>query len=308
VASVAVSTPTSPKKVAINHAVAHKPQSSVTLMRGGVKRPLPSVKAQANVQGALAHAVPSAIPVKHAAAAIDTDRLVRAGSVETSPLIAHHGKQAPKAPAIVPLHVQPVPVKPEGTVPAVAPAPQPNNKPQDIFDHALANAANFLDVKEHRTHFRKQTRRHVANMLAGTAALVVIAGFAAYQNSPGMQLKVASVQAGVATNMPNFKAAGFAYGGAKASNGKLTVGFSNQSGKFQLTQQNTSWSETDMIQSVSAIDASGKPNYKTIQAGSTTVYRFNNSTATWVSGGKWYSVTGTGALTDGQVESIVTNS
>ena len=311
IASTAKAAPASAqsKTAAPNHAKAHQPQPAVTLMRAAVKRPGPSFKKQATVQGSLTHSVPSMIPVKHTASHVDTDRLVRAGSVETSPLIAHHGKQAPAriSTAVVPLHVQPAPAKPEGDTPTNAPAPAPTNKPQDIFDHALANAANFLDVKDHRSHFRKHTRKHVASMAAGTLALLVIAGFATYQNSPGLQLKVASVQAGVATDMPNFAAAGFAYNGAKATNGKLLVGFSNDRGRYQLSQQSTSWNGTDMIQSVSATDASGKPNYTTVQDGNTTIYRFSNTNATWVSGGKWYSVTGTNALTNDQVKSIVEN-
>jgi hypothetical protein len=308
--------PTAAHAGTINHTRAHKAQPSATLMRRAVQKPAPGFKKQANVQGALAHSIPNVIPVKHTADYIDQDRLVRATSVETSPMVAHHGKQIePVAINLTPLAVQPVPVKPEGDVPSTAPAPQPpSNAPQgtqakskDIFDHALANAANFLDVKEHRAHFRKHARRHVASMAAGTLALLVIAGFAAYQNSPGLQFKVAGVQAGVATRMPNFAAAGFAYNGAKATDGKLTVGFSNKGGNYELTQQQTSWSGNDMIQAVSATDASGKPNYTTVKAGGTTVYRFGNGNATWVSGGTWYTVNGTGALSNNQVQTLVQN-
>ena len=301
------------RQINVNHAKAHKPQAAVTLMRTAVKRPSPSLKAQTKVQSSLTHSTPSLIPVKHTAQHIDEDRLVRASSVGVSPLIAHHGKQVQKvAIGVVPLAVQPMPtnpVKPGDDTPAGAPAPLPNNnpQPQDIFNHALANAANFLDVREHRSHFRKQAKRHITSMAAGTLALLVIAGFAAYQNTPGLQLKVAGVQAGVATHMPNFSAAGFAYNGVKAGEGKLTLGFSNANGNYQLVQQNTSWSGTDMIQDVSAVDASGNPNYTTVQAGITTVYRFSNSNAMWVSNGKWYTVTGTGALSNNQVKSLVQN-
>lgn len=301
--------------IPINHAKAHKQQPSVTLMRKAVKRPQPSLKQQTNVQGALTHAVPGLIEVKRSAASVNPDRLVRASSVETSPMVAHHGKQVSQVSAnVAPLAVQPAPTatkKPVAT-PPVMPAPQPGNNPTpsnpgDIFNHALANAANFIDVKEHRAHFRKQTRKHVASMAAGTLALLLIAMFAFYQNSPGLQLKMAGIHAGVATTMPNFQAAGFAYNGVKASSGKLTLGFSNKQGSYQLTQRNTSWSGSDMIQEVSSVDASGHPNYVTVHAGDTTVYRFDNTNATWVSGGKWYTVTGTGALSNDQVKSIVQN-
>jgi hypothetical protein len=295
--------------VTVNHAKAHKPQSAVTLMRTAVKRPHPSVRAQANAQGSLAHQVPGLIEVKRAAAAIDTDRLVRASSVETSPMIAHHGKQvAQVAVGVAPLQVKPVPVpvKPAGNMPPAIPAPQQNPK-QNIFDHALANASNFRDVREHRAHFRKQAGRHVASMAAGTLALFVIALFAFFQNSPSLQVKFASVKAGVATNVPNFAAAGFAYNGVHGDSGKVVVGFKDGSGSYQLSQQATNWSGSEMIQDVSAVDATGQPNYTTVNAAGTTVYRFTNTGATWVSNGKWYSVTGSNVLSNDQVKSIVEN-
>ena len=192
-----------------------------------------------------------------------------------------------------------------------APAPIPTNNPTpadsptDIFEHALMNATHYVDVHAHVKHFKKQTKRHLVSMAAGTFALVVIAGFAAYQNTPGLQFKVASIHAGVSTTMPNFKAAGFAYTGVRASDGKLTIGFKDDTGKYQLTQQTTNLANGDVIQNISATDASGNPNYTTVQAGDTTVYRFANTDATWVYGGTWYTVNGNSPLTDSQVQSLV---
>jgi hypothetical protein len=201
-----------------------------------------------------------------------------------------------------------VPVKPEGEEPSTPPAPQPNNKPLDIFEHALMNASHYVDVQAHHARFRLQTRHHLTSMAAGTLALLVIAGFAAYQNTPGLQFKVASMHAGVATHMPNFKAAGFAFNGVKANGSKLTVGFSSVSGNYQLTQSPTNLTGSDMIDSVGATDASGTPDYQTLQAGDTTVYRLSNTSASWVLHGTWYTVSGSNYLTDGQLQSLVTNS
>jgi hypothetical protein len=298
------------RTIAINHAKAHKPQTATTLMRTAVKRPDPSLKRQVNVQTALTHGTTSLIEVKRTVTSLDAERLLRAQSTPTSPMVAHHSKERNTLAAqIAPVPVQPVPtpVKPEGDVPPTAPAPQPTNNPQDIFDHALANASHFLDVREHRARFRKHARSHVLSMTAGTLALLLITLFAVYQNSPGLQLKVAGIEAGVSTHMPNFAAAGFAYNGVKAENGKLTVGFTNQAGNYQLTQRTTSWSNQDMINEVSATDASGHPNYTTVKAGSTTIYRFTNTGATWVENGKWYSISGTTGLSDDQVKAIVRN-
>ena len=291
-----------------NHAQAHKPQAPKTLMRSSVQRPAESFKQQASVQASLQHKVPSLIVPKSSVASVDPERLTRATSIQRSPHIARHHTQSshPIAVQLAPLTVQPAPDKPTSTA-AGAPAPQPHNKPIDIFEHAVANASNYVDTQAHRTHFTKHARRHLTSMAAGTLALLVIAGFAAYQNTPGLQFKVASVQAGVATHMPNFQAAGFAYTGVRSSNGKLTVGFSGSGAQFQMTQQATNWSSQDMIQNISSTDASGTPNYTTVNVQGMDVYRLSNNTATWVSNGKWYQVTGNGALNDSQIKALVAN-
>ena len=144
-------------------------------------------------------------------------------------------------------------------------------------------------------------------MTAGTLALLVIVGFGIYQNTPGLQFRVASIQAGISTNMPNFRAAGFAYNGVHAGNDQLYIGFRNISGNYELTQTNTNMSGSDMIASISATSASGNPDYRTLQAHNVTVYRFSNTSATWVANGKWYTVSGTSALSDSQVKSLVSN-
>jgi len=200
----------------------------------------------------------------------------------------------------------PSPVPGNGDIPA-APAPQPTNKPTptDIFEHALVNANNFVDLHAHKAHYKKKVHTHVASMALGSLALIIIAAFVAYVNNPALQLKVASLHAGVSARMPNFAAAGFSYNGVRAGDGKLTMGFKGQGGDYQLTQTDTNLSDSDMIQNVGATDASGMPTYSAVKAGDVTVYRLSNTNATWVSGGKWYTVTGTGVLTNDQVKSLV---
>jgi len=291
-----------------NHTKAHTTQNSRTLMRAAVKPPLPSFHRQARTKAALQHAVPSLIVPKKSISSLDDNRLERAKSTPRSPLITRHGGVAKTyfQPLVQPLAVQTAPdAKPQEQVPPTTPPPIPTNKPTDIFEHALANATNFVDLQTHKVHFKKQTRRHIASLAAGTLALVFIAGFAVYQNTPGLQFKVASIRAGVATSMPDFKSAGFAYGGVKAGDGKLFIGFKSGQGSCQLTQQPTNLSGTDMIADIGGTDASGTPTYQTVQVDHTDVYRFNGTDAAWIADGQWYTVTGNKALTDAQVAALV---
>ncbi|HSX30819.1 MAG TPA: hypothetical protein VLE99_02790 [Candidatus Saccharimonadales bacterium] len=291
-----------------NHARAHTPQSSQILMRASVQRPDPSFHKQAGTKASLQHSVPSLIVSKASVGTIDTGRLIRAQHTSRHPQVLHHATSSPMGvqPNLVALTVQPVPVKPQEQVPNTTPAPKRENT-TDIFEKALARANNFIDLHSHKLHYHKQARRHLTSMAAGTLALLVIAGFAAYQNTPGLQFRVASIRAGVSTTMPNFKAAGFAYNGVHASGDRLTIGFSRGQGTYQLTQQSTNLSNDDMIASISATDASGTPNYRAVQATNTTIYRFANTNATWVENGTWYTVNGNAPLSDQQVQSLVKN-
>lgn len=297
-----------------NHVRRHAVQHSRTLRRDTVPAPQPSTHNALKPKGALQHTAPKAIALKTSAVNINADRLARAQTSTKNPLVAHHGATSRVvAPMFASVAVQPTPTVPSA-VPAPAPntgdtptvpPPQPTNKPTDIFEHALANANNFVDVKSHSTRYKKKVHTHVASMALGSLALIIIASFVAYQNNPGLQFKVASLKAGVSASMPNLAAAGFSFNGVRAGDGKLTVGFKGKGGTFQLTQTDTNMSDSDMIQSVGSTDATGMPTYLAMRAGEVTVYRLSNTNATWVSGGKWYTVSGTGALSNTQVKNLV---
>lgn len=321
------------KKVSstINHVQSRKPQRARTLMRRSVTRPAPSVTRQLHPQSPVKQSASIPVAIKTPTVAVKTERLVRAKQVVRSPKVTHHvptvatldsmpvvshlvppkiatTKVAKPTPAPVAAPApRPAPAKPAPTPKPPVAAPVPKRPAENIFDHALTNASGFVDLQARKTGMKKKARLHVASMIAGSLALLVIIGFAVYQNTPGLQLKVAGMRAGVTTSMPNFKAAGFAYNGVKVGNGKLTIGFKGPSGSYELDQQTTNLSGDEMIQNISGTDASGKPNYESVVANGITVYRFSNTNATWVKNGIWYVVSGNGVLSNGQLKSLVTN-
>jgi hypothetical protein len=296
-----------PHRSNANHLKAHAAQPSHTLMRHAVKKPSKSTKRQLRAQGELAHANARAIALKHSAEQIDTARLSKAQQVQKHHRVNHFG-----APMGVPITFTGIPVRqlPEDIPvndPPVAPPPTPTNKPVDLFEHAIENATNFVDITAHRMHFKQKYRRHMLSAASGALALALIASFAAYQNTPGLQLKVAGFRAGVATATPDFTATGFAYNGATADKSRLVIGLKNDSGSYQLSEQKTNWSSEDMITQISSVDASGQTNYNTVQAGGHTVYRFGTTQATWVKDGIWYQVNGAQGLTEDQLSALVQN-
>lgn len=298
-----------------NHVRHHAAQRSRTLRRDAVPTPEQTTHNLLKPQSALQRETPSLIAAKHSAAAIDTDRLVRAQSTPKNSLVAHHGAAgAPGlSPTFAPVAVQPIPSPQPGIPGPTNPgnngepvlSPKPSNKPADLYEHALANASGFVDLHAHKAAYRHKARLHIANMLAGSLVLIAVAGVVAWQNSPALQLKVASLRAGVGTHMPNFAAAGFSYNGVRAGNNRLTFGLKQQQNTYQLTQSNTNMNDVDMIQAIGSTRASGTPAYQVVLAGNTVVYRFDNTTATWVSNGKWYTLSGSDALSDSQVKAVV---
>lgn len=292
-----------------NHTRHHMTARSQTLRRDAVPPPQTSTHNTLKPKGALQHSVPgsSLINAKKSATNIDSGRWARARQVAKSSMIAHHAV-APRSilPSITAVAVQPPPARPlnNNDAPAVPP-PQLTNKPTDIFEHALANATNFVDMQSHKARYRHKARTHLVSMTAGSMALIIIAAFVAYQDNPAMQLKLAGLKAGISANMPNFAAAGFTYNGVRAGDGKLMFGLKGKSGTYQLTQTDTNLSDSDMIQTIGATTASGAPTYSVTQAGDITVYRLTNTNATWVSDGSWYTLNGTGSLSNSQVASLV---
>jgi hypothetical protein len=288
-----------------NHVHHHVTQHSKTLRRDSVPAPIPSTHNLLRPKGALQHDVPGLIGFKKAASSIDSGRLARAQNASKSPFIARHAAPTHTiVPMFAPVSVQPSPASSNGDTPSV-PSPRPSNKPEDIFEHALATANNFVDLQGHKATYKRRAKSHVLSMTVGSLALIVIASFVAYQNNPGLQFKIASIQSGVSAIMPNFAAAGFSYNGVRSADGKVTIGFKAKNSDYTLTQANTNFSDADMIQTIGATDASGQPTYSVVNANGTTVYRFNNTNATWVSDGRWYTISGNGALTDQQLQAII---
>lgn len=291
---------------AAHHTTPHKAQPATTLMRSSVKKPEPGLKTRIHVQTELQQAVPAMIAKKTSVHTVVPARLERSHQVRRSQHISKFS--AGHAGAAVPVTLAHVTVQAPPKPPVAAPAPHQHNKPTDMFEQAIANASHFVDIKASHAHFRKKTRRHLASIAGGTLALLLLAGFATYQATPGLQLKVAGLQAGFTTNMPDFQAAGFAYTGVQSKAGTLTLGFSGNGGEYRLSQERTNWSDSDMLSNLASTDASGTPTYDVLTVGGQSVYRFSNTGATWIKHGVLYQLGGTQNLSDNQVQALVQGS
>lgn len=278
-------------------------------MRTAVKKPASQpIRVQAVIDDKTSGLQHSITP-KLSVTAVSPIRSDRATHTPKSEKISRFGDNHVKTtvePVFEHVPVKLAPETPENTEPA-APEPKRTNTP-DMFVRAIANASHFVDIKEHHAKQRRAATRHAISMATGFAALLVIAGFATYINMPGLQIKVAGIQAGVNAMQPNFEKAGFAYNGVQASEGKRVIGLQSNGHQYQLLERSTNWDGKTMIGTVSSVSANGTPNYTPVQIGSDTVYRFSEKQATWVKNGTWYHLSGNAAISDMQLMALVQNS
>jgi len=299
-------------KPVVKPAPQHTAKPSQTLMRSAVKKP--SAKASAiRVQHEIETELLSlSVAQKPSVTSVSHARLERAQSTLRSEQISRfqNGETVSKLPvqhAHVPVRI--APDKPEEVdLPAGAPQPKPSNSPEDMFTRAIANAQHHADIKAHTRAYKIKVRRHFASLAVGASALLVIVGFATYLNVPSLQIRIAGMQAGVSTTNPNFSKAGFAYTGVNATQSKRVIGLKTAESSYRLVQQPTNWAGGQMIDHISSVNASGTPNFKTLQFGDQTVYRLNNGNATWVKNGTWYQLNGDRAIGDTQLQTLVQNS
>lgn len=298
-------TPIAAKK---DTAAKHAPKPSSTLMRAAVKKPShPAIRVQTTVEDDVPEPRHIVVP-KVAISSVNPSRSERAEQTKLSEKISRFGAQEQSSTVTKRFEHVPVqlaPETPESTEPPV-PEPKRTNTP-DMFVRAIASASHFVDLKEHHTKQRRAAKRHAISMATGFAALLVIAGFATYINMPSVQIRIAGIQAGVNATQPNFQKAGFAYGGVQASDGKRVIGLRANGGNYTLLERATNWDGETMITTVSSVNANGAPNYTTVKVGANTVYRFAPTQATWVKNGTWYHLSGTHAVTDSQLASLVKN-
>ncbi len=291
-------------KATPNHTKAHSVQSSQTLMRRAVKRPGPSVTRHP-LHVPVTHEAATPVHVKHGVHAVNQHRLERAQSVQQSAYVQKYNPihHIPVTLSSVP--VQPEPKQEEQEAPV---APPPIQHGMEMFERAIENASHYVDIAAQKKHFTKHRRKHAISMASGFTALMLVAGFMVYQNSPGLQVSTAGVRVGLSTAAPNFQEIGLTYNGVATEEDKRIIGLKDGQYAYQLTQEKTNWSGESMIHSVSSTDASGKPNYTVVEVNGQKVYRLTNGSDMWVKDGVWYSLSGNRGVNPEKLEAIVQNS
>lgn len=299
----------------------HKPQHSATLVRRLVQRPGPK---------------DSTLSRKFGNAVIAGDkqgRLQRAKTIQKSQHIsrfpsANQPHHMPK-PSYAKLPVQSPPTEQTKAHPAKPAEHKPHSHPQthsnahthktpaktkqeEIFEKAMQASKSHQSIGRHKQPRRRMynklgMKRKTFNTATATLAVLLFTGFFMYQNIPNFSMRIASNRAGFDASLPSYNPSGFAMGGPiEYSPGKVTVNFKSNTDNrnYALTQKVSNWNSQALVDNY--IDAQGK-KYQTFQEKGKTIFVFDESSATWVSGGVWYQVEGNSALNTDQLLRIASS-
>lgn len=292
-----------PRRTPAPHLQHHKTQKSKILMRSAV--PKPHIVTPIHVKSVVPHvshaqlAVDSKIEVKRSIHQVDPSREAHAKTTPKHEAVTRYGnnvKFAPKAPTIT--KQQPV----------AAPRHVTTAKEDNIFEQAIAhaNAHQNTYTKPKRGFFASHHRK-TAGVAMAAFVLLTTAGFVGYSNMPQIELQIASVQAGIRANVPDYTPTGFAKAGpVKYGDGTIAMSFvnPNQNRSYQLTQTASDLSSKEVLETMVAVTE--RP-YQEIQVQGKSVYIYNNAQAAWVNGGTLYEIKGDALLGNDQIIAIASS-
>lgn len=297
-----------------NHLRAHRPERSKTLMRRSIKKPQFTMKtaiSKAHAPAEIAAKPASALARKHSVYSVDVSRQARAERTHKHPAIQHFNTAVHSVSAQVPvIAVQPAPLQLHTQE---QPRPQPVAPPvrhhghnhNDIFEKAMARATSHLEP-EHKVRTRRSRKRRLANALAVTAAFLVIGGFVGYLNLPGIEMRVASIQAGFEASLPTHVPTGYSLAGkVERSGDTISVSFRSGASQYRITQQPSNWNSQTLLDDTLALDG----RHQTVQKNGQTIYIYQDggTNAVWVNGGIRYDLTGNAELSQDEVIAIATS-
>ncbi len=275
-------------KTTVKHAK-RPTEKSRTLMRPAVKKPA-VIKNDIQV----VKPVPKIAPNSPA-------RISRAANTEKSPQVSRFGSSVKTI------------EKKHAEIPVVAPSFAVLSKNVSNELHKLENA--LIDANSHLHQLEKGAvkkapllnrigfKNRFANIATLTTAMLLLVGFFAYQNSAAISMRVAASRSGVDAQLPDYKPAGYSVeGGVKSGPGEVSVSFKSRTDdkKFTIKQQASNWNSASLLANHVTKERCNTC-YQTWQNDGKTVYIYDNSNATWVNGGIWYTVEGNADLTSDQL-------
>jgi hypothetical protein len=173
-----------------------------------------------------------------------------------------------------------------------------------LLDHALTHASAHKQARRSRTKGLKRITLAPKWLTLGATSLAVllVAGFFAWQDIPQVSMRVAATQAHVSATVPAYTPAGYNFvAPASANNNKVTIDYKAPTGSFAISQQASNWDSS----SVAANAAPASTQVQSSQINGTTVYIYGNSNnAEWVNHGVLFNLTDKANLSSDQILKI----
>lgn len=304
------------------HIARHKPQHTKTLMRAMVKKPAGREKPQAKK----AHGPISSVQAATSnAGSRANDRAKRAVIIKKSKHIikfANTGSRVVKK--MMPLSVKSpeaakLSKKPQSRVNAAV-AAHPHARPFIKAQSASFIKALDLDQIDHtRRHEQDKAdkpkkpsgnfigkvvpRKRSSKILLSVLTIAIAGGLLVWYFLPQVQIRIASVRAGFSASLPGYKPPGFNQEAINYKDGEVTLSYASNTDErnYTIKQAASSWNSETLLDNF--VQPKQKP-YQTYQEQGKTIYIYDETSATWVSGGVWYQVAGNSSLNNDQLLKI----
>lgn len=174
------------------------------------------------------------------------------------------------------------------------------NPAPNIFEEAL-KSANSHKV----THNPHKKHKRLGRLGLIGLSVLILGVFFTYQNAPRIALRRAQSTIGFAASVPGYSPSGFGMSGpVQYQKGMVVINFRSNSDdrQYAVTQTTTNLDNTALA---SQYLQSQNKQYEATDVNGQPVYIYDNSRATWISHGVWYTIDGNAGLSRDQLTSIV---
>jgi len=268
-----------------------KPKKSQTLHRRSVKAP--------NIITSSDHGQ-TPKPVSSAINIASSKREQRAKSINKSSAISRFGTLGSSVINKTETHSEPTPTASLTQHLAVSHLTNPVvSKPgtqtkEMLIKKAVDEAVNKPTAKK----IKKHKKTSLTKFASAFAVILLLTGYVAYLNIPGISMKVAASRAGFTAALPGYTPGGYSLATPiNYSPGIVSIDFHSNTDnrKFTLKQQPSTWDSTALLEN---FVSKKTKQYLTYQDRGLTIYIYDGSSAAWVNGGKMYSLEGNGSQLD----------